>query len=84
MPLLFYVIKKKTGAIFKTHMLCLLSNFLLHEMPHKKIVSFQKDMLEKCCAVVKSYWWHVEKIIIYWEIIMSHSPKYYVKSLKRN
>ena len=35
--------------------------------PVKKRVLFQKDMFEKRCAVVKSPWWHVEKIIIYWE-----------------
>ena len=55
----------------------------MHEMSRKKKALFQKDMLEKCWAVVKSYWWHMEKII-YGEIIMSHSLKYYVKYLKRN
>ena len=24
-------------------------------------------MFEKPCAVVKSYWWHMEETIIYWE-----------------
>ena len=28
---------------------------------------FQKIMLEKCCAVVKRCWWHMNKNIIYWE-----------------
>ena len=28
---------------------------------------FQKSMLANCCAIVKSYWWHMEKTIIYWE-----------------
>ena len=56
--------KNKTGAIVKTHVLCLVSNFLLHEMSHIKKA-----------LVVKSYWWHMEKIIIYWEIIMSHNLK---------
>ena len=61
MTLLFYVIKIKQVLFWKTHVLCLLSNFLLHEMSHKKKALFQKDMLEKRCAVVKSYWWHMEK-----------------------
>ena len=64
-------------------MLCLVSNFLLHEMSLKKKALFQKDTLEKCCAVLKSYWWHMEKIIIHWEI-MSQNPKDYVQSLNKN
>ena len=56
----------KTGAIFKTHLSCLSSKFLLHKMSHK-LESFQKDMLEKHCAVGKSYWWQMEEIIIHWE-----------------
>ena len=28
---------------------------------------FQKSIFEKCCAVVKCYWWHMDKNIIYWE-----------------
>ena len=24
---------------------------------------FQKSILEKCCAVVKRYWWHMEEIL---------------------
>ena len=62
MALLFYVIRIKR-AIFKTHVLCLLSNFLLHEMSSKKKALFQKEMHEKR-AVVKSYWRRMEKIII--------------------
>ena len=58
--------KNKTGAIFKIHMLCLWSKFILYETFHKKKALFQTDMLEKCCAVAKSYWWHMEKIS-YWE-----------------
>ena len=54
MVLLLYVIK--TGAIFKTRVLCLLSNFFLHEMSRKRKAFFQKDMLEKPCAVVTSCW----------------------------
>ena len=33
-------------------------------MSHKKESIIWKDMLEKCCPVVKSYWWHKN---IYWE-----------------
>ena len=45
------------GVVFKTHVLCISSNFLLHEMSHKKV----------CLKnVVKNCWWHMEKII-YWE-----------------
>ena len=78
MALLFYVIKVKQALFSK-----LMCRVYLHEMSHKK-KAFQTDILEKSCAVVKRYWWHMEKIIIYWEIVMSHNPKYYVKSLKRN
>ena len=28
---------------------------------------FQKSMHAKCCAIVKSYWWHMEKTSICWE-----------------
>ena len=46
--------KNKTGAIVKAHVLCVVSNFLLHEMSHIKKALFQKDMFEKR-EVVKSY-----------------------------
>ena len=65
MALLFYVIKIKQ-VLFSKLACCLSSKFILHEMPRKKIALFQKFMLEKHCAVVKSYWWHIKKII-YWE-----------------
>ena len=45
---------------------------------------FEKDILEKRCAVVKSYYWHMEKILLVEKIVMTHNTKYYVKSLKRN
>ena len=83
MALFFYVIKVKQ-ALFSKLTCCNLSNFFLHEISRKKKALFQKDICEKPCVVVKSYWWHMEKMIIYWEIIMSHNPEYYVKSLKRN
>ena len=41
-------------------MLCLPSNFHLHEMSHKKESIIWKEMLEKC-EVVKSSWWHMKK-----------------------
>ena len=37
--------KNKRSAIFKTHVLCLSSNFLLHEMSHKK-----EGIILKCYA----------------------------------
>ena len=37
--------KNKTGAIFKTHLLCLSRRAL-----------FEKDMFEKHCTIAKSYW----------------------------
>ena len=65
MALFFLCNKIKTGAIFKTQVLCLSSNFILVEMSRKKKALFQKDMLEQHCAVIKSYWWHMEKTIIF-------------------
>ena len=44
----------------------------------------QKDMLEKCCATLQSYWLHMENKLFLYKIIMSHNMKYYVKSFKRN
>ena len=44
----------------------------------------KKDMLEKHCSLVKSYWWHVWKTLFTEKIVMSHNAKYYVKSLKTN
>ena len=44
----------------------------------------RKDMLEIRWAAVNSYWWYMGKIILYWKIIISHNPKYYFKSSKRN
>ena len=46
--------KNKTGAIVKAHVLCVVSNFLLHEMSNIKKALFKKDMFEKR-EVVKSY-----------------------------
>ena len=48
--------KNKTGVIFKTHLLCLSSNFLLDEVFRKKetILAFEHYVLEERCAVVKS------------------------------
>ena len=43
-------------VLFSKLTLCLLSNFLLHETPHKKKALFQKVMFEKHCAVVENYW----------------------------
>ena len=53
-------------------MLCLPSNFHLHEMSRKKESIIWKEMLEKY-AVVKSSWWHMEKNI-YWEnyLVIQH------------
>ena len=54
----------KTGALFKTNVLCLYQvTFFLHEMSLKRRILFQKGMLEKSCEVIKSYWWHMEEII---------------------
>ena len=55
MALLFYVIKIKQ-VLFSKLAFCLSSKFILHETPRKKIALFQKFMLEKHCALVKSYW----------------------------
>ena len=55
MALLFYVIKIKQ-VLFSKLACCLSSKFILHETPRKKIALFQKFMLGKHCAVVKSYW----------------------------
>ena len=64
------------GAIFNSHVLHLSSNFLLHEMSCKKKTLFQKDMPEKRCAVIKSYWWNMGKKWLFIEkIIMSHRRK---------
>ena len=61
--------KNKASAIFKTHVVCLSNNFLLHEMSYKKesIISKIYICLKNVVVVVKSYWWHMDKNIIYWE-----------------
>ena len=40
--------------------------FFCIKCPVRRRALFHKDMLEKHCAVVKSYWWHMENIS-YWE-----------------
>ena len=52
--------------------------------PVKRRALFQKDMLEKHCAVVKSYQDTWEKPLYIEKIIMSRNTKYYIKSFKRN
>ena len=54
----------KTGALFKTNVLCLYQvTFFCMKCPVKRRILFQKGMLEKRCEVIKSYWWHMEEII---------------------
>ena len=57
----------KRGEIFKTHVSCLSRSFPFHEMPIKKESIIPKRDAPKRDAVVKNYWWHMVKIIIYWE-----------------
>ena len=72
MVLLFYVIKIKQ-VLFSKLMCCVYQvNFFC--MKRQKKALFQKDMIEKCCAVVKSYEWHMEKIT-YWENYYLKQPK---------
>ena len=45
----------ETGVVFKTHVLCWSNNFLCMKCPLKRRALFEKDMLEKRYAVIKSY-----------------------------
>ena len=58
---LFYVIKIKQ-VFSKTHMLCLSSNFILHEMSHKKesIISKKRYAWKTLCSSKKLLVIHVE------------------------
>ena len=60
---------KNKQVLFSKLICCLYQvTFFCMECPIKRRALFKKDMLEKYCAVVKSHWWHMEKIInIYWE-----------------
>ena len=59
--------KMKRGENFKTHVSCLSCSFPFHEMPIKKESIIPKRDAPKRDAVVKNYWWHMVKIIIYWK-----------------
>ena len=45
---------------------------------------FQKSILEKCCAVVKRYWWHMDKNIIMRKLLCHKTGNINSKFLKRN
>ena len=63
--------KNKASAIFKTHVLCLSSNFLLHEMSCKKENIIPKKyiyMLGKCCCSSK-------------KLLVTHGQKYLLRKL---
>ena len=50
--------------------------------PVKRRVLFQKDMLENCCAVVTSYWWHMVKIITLLRKLSCHTTQNMEISIK--
>ena len=66
MELLFYV-KKIKYVLFSKFTCVYQATFFCMKCPLQRRTLFQKDILEKRCAVVKTYRWHMEKIIIYWE-----------------
>ena len=81
MALLFYITKIKQVLFSKVTCCDCQVTFFCMKCPIKRRALFQKDMLEKLCAVIKSYRWHVEKIIY----LLRNNAKYRnVKSLKGN
>ena len=71
----FFFLAKPECCVYQVTFFCM-------KCPVKGGALFQKDMLEKRCAVIESYWWRMEKLLVIGKIIVSRNVKY-VKSLKK-
>ena len=56
-------------VLFSKLMCCVCQvTFFCTKCPLKRRAFLQKDMLGKRWSAVKSFWWHMGKIILYWKI----------------